>query len=153
MSNWQWSSIGLDNGLAPNRRQAIIWTNADPVHLRIHAAQGRDELIHSATYYMVLSLALRQLYDSIRCQESYSDDIIKSTSAKPRHTTINHNKEGTVCIILGVCFLSTHMMTSLNGNIFRGAGFCAENSPATGESPAQRLVTRGFGVSFDLRLE
>ena len=26
------NSIGLDNGLAPNRRQAIIWTNADPVH-------------------------------------------------------------------------------------------------------------------------
>ena len=24
-------SIGLDNGLAPNRRQAIIWTNADPI--------------------------------------------------------------------------------------------------------------------------
>ena len=26
-SNWQYSSIGLDNGLAPSRRQAIIWTN------------------------------------------------------------------------------------------------------------------------------
>ena len=24
-------SIGLDHGLAPNRRQAIIWTNADPI--------------------------------------------------------------------------------------------------------------------------
>ena len=24
---WQYSSIGSDNGLAPNRRQAIIWTN------------------------------------------------------------------------------------------------------------------------------
>ena len=23
-------SIDLDNGLAPNRRQVIIWTNADP---------------------------------------------------------------------------------------------------------------------------
>ena len=23
------TSIGLDNGLAPNRRQGIIWTNAD----------------------------------------------------------------------------------------------------------------------------
>ena len=36
-------SIGLDNGLAPNRRQAIIWTNADPVHWRIYAALGGDE--------------------------------------------------------------------------------------------------------------
>ena len=26
-SNQQYSSIGLDNGLAPARRQAIIWTN------------------------------------------------------------------------------------------------------------------------------
>ena len=34
----------LDNGLAPNRRQAIIWTNADPIHWRIYAALGGDEL-------------------------------------------------------------------------------------------------------------
>ena len=27
MSNWQYPSIGSDNDLAPNRRQAIIWTN------------------------------------------------------------------------------------------------------------------------------
>ena len=26
-------------------RQAIIWTNADPVHWRIYAALGIDELI------------------------------------------------------------------------------------------------------------
>ena len=30
----------LDNDLAPNRRQAIIWTNIDPIHWRIYAAQG-----------------------------------------------------------------------------------------------------------------
>ena len=36
--------IGLDNGLAPNRRQAIIWTNADMIHWRIYAALGGDEL-------------------------------------------------------------------------------------------------------------
>ena len=27
MSNWQYSIIGSDNGLAPSRRQAIICTN------------------------------------------------------------------------------------------------------------------------------
>ena len=34
-----WLSIGLDKGLAlaSNRRQAIIWTNADPIHWRIYA--------------------------------------------------------------------------------------------------------------------
>ena len=36
--------IGLDNVLAPNRRQAIIWTNADLIHWRIYAALGGDEL-------------------------------------------------------------------------------------------------------------
>ena len=29
---------------------------------------------------------------------------------------------------------------------------CVENSPVTGEFPAQRLVTQSFDVFFDLRL-
>ena len=33
-------SIGLDNGLASNRRQVIIWTNADPIHWRLYATLG-----------------------------------------------------------------------------------------------------------------
>ena len=44
VSNWQWPNIGLDIGLAPNRRQAITWTNTDPIHWRIYAALGGDEL-------------------------------------------------------------------------------------------------------------
>ena len=38
------TSISLDNGLVLNRRQAIIWTNADPNHWRIYAALGGDAL-------------------------------------------------------------------------------------------------------------
>ena len=34
--------IGLDNGLAPNMRQAIIWTNADAIHWNIFPAPGGD---------------------------------------------------------------------------------------------------------------
>ena len=34
----------LDNGLAANRRQAIIWTNDDPVQRRIYASLGLNEL-------------------------------------------------------------------------------------------------------------
>ena len=34
------NKIDLDNGLAPNRQQAIIWINADPIHRRINAALG-----------------------------------------------------------------------------------------------------------------
>ena len=37
------TSIGLPHGLAPNRRQANIWTNGDPIHWRIYAALGGDE--------------------------------------------------------------------------------------------------------------
>ena len=37
--------IGLHNGLVPNRQQAIIWTNVDPIHWRIYMALGGDELI------------------------------------------------------------------------------------------------------------
>ena len=45
-------SIGLDNGLALNRRQAIIWTNVAPIHWRIYAAPGGDELISIALSMM-----------------------------------------------------------------------------------------------------
>ena len=38
-------SIGSVNALAPNRRQAITQTNADPVQWRIHDMLGEDELI------------------------------------------------------------------------------------------------------------
>ena len=44
-SNRQLPRNGLYTDLAPNRRQAIIWTNADPIHWRIYVALGRDELI------------------------------------------------------------------------------------------------------------
>ena len=37
-------SIDSDNDLAPNRRQAIILTNADAIHRRIYAALEEDEL-------------------------------------------------------------------------------------------------------------
>ena len=43
-SNWQYTSVCSGNGLAPNRRQAITWTNGSPVHWRIYAALGGDEL-------------------------------------------------------------------------------------------------------------
>ena len=38
----QWVSIGSGNVLAPNRRQAITWTNAYPAHWRIYAALVGD---------------------------------------------------------------------------------------------------------------
>ena len=43
-SNWQHVIIGSDNGLAQNRRQAIIWTNDGLVNMRIYASLSLKEL-------------------------------------------------------------------------------------------------------------
>ena len=42
-------SIGSDNGLAPNMRQVINWTNADLIHWRIYAALGGNQLTSKRT--------------------------------------------------------------------------------------------------------
>ena len=38
------NKLALDHIIKPNRRQAITWTNADPIHWRIYEALGGDEL-------------------------------------------------------------------------------------------------------------
>ena len=47
---------------------------------------------------------------------------------------------------------SARMMTSSNGNIFRVTDPLCGEFTGLGEIPAQRPVTRGFDVFFDLRL-
>ena len=44
-SNLQNGGIGSDNGLAPNRRQAIIWINVGMFYWRIDASLGLNELM------------------------------------------------------------------------------------------------------------
>ena len=44
---------GSDKVLVPNRWQAIIWTNGDPIHWRIYVALGGDEL-HSISKGLLL---------------------------------------------------------------------------------------------------
>ena len=44
-SDWHYASIDSGNGYSVlNRRQFITWTNDDPVHRRIYAALGEEEL-------------------------------------------------------------------------------------------------------------
>ena len=43
-SNWQYASIGSDNGLAPTRRQAFIWSNDDRIDRRIYASPGLNDV-------------------------------------------------------------------------------------------------------------
>ena len=50
-SYWQQHSTGSDNGLAPNKQQAIIQTNADLIHWCIYAALGGDEIIDTVSYH------------------------------------------------------------------------------------------------------
>ena len=47
---------------------------------------------------------------------------------------------------------STYMMVSSNGNNFRVTDHLCGEFTGPGEVPAQRPVTRGFNVFFDLRL-
>ena len=44
MSKWQWSIIGSHNGLLPNSRQPIIWTNDGLDYWGIYASVGLNEL-------------------------------------------------------------------------------------------------------------
>ena len=56
MSNEQYPSIGSDNGLAPTRRQAIMWANDDMVYWRIYASLGLNELTINVMFADFLSL-------------------------------------------------------------------------------------------------
>ena len=59
-SNWQYISIGWDNGLAPNRRQAIIWTNGG-----MYASLGISKLSHTVSiHYMHLLDMYNILYNN-----------------------------------------------------------------------------------------
>ena len=55
-SNWQYVIIGSDNGLAPNRRQAIIWTNEGPVYWRMYASLDHNLLRGWVEFYNLTAL-------------------------------------------------------------------------------------------------
>ena len=44
-SNWQYGNIRSYNGLAPNMRQAIIWSNVGMLYWRIYAPLAFNELM------------------------------------------------------------------------------------------------------------
>ena len=53
----QYSSIGSDKDLAPNRGQAIIWTKGDLVLWGIYASSGLNEFIKH-NYNIIFKTAL-----------------------------------------------------------------------------------------------
>ena len=76
-SNWQSSSIGLDNGLAPNRWQAIIWTNADPNNWRIYATLGGVELTQMFIVIVCKSFSTVWAPKYFIHQETYEHKLLK----------------------------------------------------------------------------
>ena len=52
-------AFGVYNDLAPNRRQAIIWTIADLMYWLIHEALGGTSKSIKRTYMMILIVILR----------------------------------------------------------------------------------------------
>ena len=92
-SNWQSSGIGLDNGLAPNRRQAIIWTNADPINWRIYATLGGDELTQMFIVSVCKSLSTVWAPKSFFHQETYEHKITQNlTNYMPQLSLIANYK-------------------------------------------------------------
>ena len=59
-SNWQYGSIGSDNGLRPNRRQAIIRSNVAMLYWWIHASLDLSELTHCSLVMPYGNLELNQ---------------------------------------------------------------------------------------------
>ena len=51
--NWQYGNIALDNGLAPNRRQAITWSSVVMLYWNIYPSLGLSEL--SANPVLILA--------------------------------------------------------------------------------------------------
>ena len=64
--NWQYPNIGSANGSAPNRRRAIIWTNAYPIHWPIYVALGGDEFTPEIYPYLKLCGILTALWPVLR---------------------------------------------------------------------------------------
>ena len=70
----QYSSIGSDNGLAPYRQQAIIWANTEPIHWRIYAALGGDELIENNFDFITKQI----VFFRIQCVEIVINVVMKT---------------------------------------------------------------------------
>ena len=69
VSKWQYVIIGSDNGSAPNRRQAIIWTNGGLVNWRIYASLSLNEFSGYNGICMLRNM-INVLYKSLLSQQS-----------------------------------------------------------------------------------
>ena len=121
-SNLQYSSISSDNGLMPNRQQAIIWTNEGSGLWCIYTSLGLNELkFHSLPRYEIVTYASTSLYIHFIDSLLPSDAICKDKSgsalgqvmacclAAPSHHMIQHGLfTNRLCGIHSNLLLNTH---------------------------------------------
>ena len=98
----QYVSIGSGNGLAPSRRQAIIWTNADPVHRCIYVALGGDDI----KLHLLMCVYLTSFCSVFLSNTFFSVDISNIYSHHPYmaltrpHCLIHHTRPGRTYIYI-----------------------------------------------------
>ena len=147
--------IGSDNGLSPDRRQAIVWTNAGLLLIGPLGTNFNEILIEILTFpfkkmrLKVPSAKRRPFCLGINVLNSHwnwsMDEQLHPTKQWMRLLLIH-----VLISILVLSFVITwwrHQMETFSALL----AICAGNSPVPGEFPTQRPVTRSFDVYFDLR--
>ena len=133
LTHWGWVThicvgkltiIGSDNGLWPEQRQAIIWTNAGILLIGPLGTNFSEVLIQSQTFS--LKKMHLKMPSAKCCSFRLGLNVLK----------LNHNKQPRVHPwrhFMG----SRHQMETFSALL----AICAGNSPGTGEFPTQRPVT------------
>ena len=167
------SSTGSDNSLVPTKRQAIIRTNDGLLCWRIYASLGLSELILETGVNIfrpelneqkaLTNVFIKQplyaywpnindpnlspywltLWFPVPCCPNRNNALSTMPLCSPRHARCPSQTHMT-----HAASWWRHQMETFSASLAIYAG----NSPVTGEFPAQRPVTRSFGVFFDLRL-
>ena len=93
--------MGFDNHLAPNRRQAIIWTNADPIHWRTCAALRRNALLMQS----VGLCACLSIYDYVmtKIPLSYFWPVERGIHREPVDIPVRQPVLQTIYVFFTVC--------------------------------------------------
>ena len=131
--------IGSDNGLSPDRRQVIIWTNAVVLLIWPLGTNFSEIFIGIHTF-------------------SFKKIHLKMSSGKWRPFCFSASMclPWSVSDLCAICYLSLFSSMCAQCVIMETfsalLAICAGNSPVTGEFPAQRSVTRCFNVFFDQSL-
>ena len=78
--NWQQTTIGSDNGLSPNRRQAIIWINDGLLYRRIYVTRLQWVKLgfYDKCWYVILCFLMR-----FRNSASYLDELVQEIANAP----------------------------------------------------------------------